>query len=381
MKKNIISLLLCIFLIGTNLGFAQNEIDEQAISSAVLADYETGDIMYSHNLDNRIEVASITKIMNYLVAMDEVSEGNANLDDTVVISRKAAERGGSSFKLKVGQTYKLGELIESSMIASANDSCIAIAEHISGDEKTFIEKMNNKAKELKLEKSNFVSVNGFPEEGAHNTMSSRDILKLTIHTINKYPHILDITSKQILIDEERGFEFINTNPLLGIVKGIKGLKTGYADAAGYCLVSIKNDEDSKLIGIVMGAGNQTIRKKESIKLLEGDIAKKYKNKKILSSDVVIDSVVIPGSANGKVKLFVEDDMYGMINGEENISKATNIYSYLEFPVKPGQPVGEVVVKYNDNVKKINLIAKEEVLKDTFLNTLSLTMRSFIAHAF
>lgn len=381
MKKNILSLLLIVVIIGTGSGFAQGEIDNKAISAAVLADYETGDIMYSHNLDKRIEIASITKIMTYLVTMDEVSKGNSSLEDMVIISEKSARRGGSSFILKAGESHKLGKLIESTMIASANDACIAIAEHVSGDEKTFIELMNAKAKELKLEKSHFVSVNGFPEEGEHNTMSSRDILTLTRYTINKYPQILDITSKQILLDEDRGIQFTNTNPLLGTIDGIMGLKTGYADEAGYCLVSIKKSQDSNMIAIVMGAGNKSIRKEESLKLLQGNISTKYKKEKILDSNIAIDSIVIPGSANGKIKIFAEDDIYGMIDSIENISKTTNIYDYLEFPIKPGQPVGEIVLKYDDNIKRINLVAKEEILKEGFINTSIFVMRSFLAHVF
>lgn len=382
MKKGVLSLLLCILLTASNISYAQVDINKQDIHSAVLADYETGDIMYAYNLDKRIEVASITKIMTYLVVMDEMAEGRASINDIVVVSQKAAERGGSSFVLKAGQEHKLGKLIDSIMICSANDACIAIAEHVSGSEKSFIDLMNKKSEELELEKSHFVSVNGYPEEGAHNTMSSRDILKLTRYTIDRYPQILDITSQRIYWDRDRDFQFINTNPLLESAEGVVGLKTGYADAAGYCLVSVKNTKaGDKLIGILMGAGSESIRKTESLKLLEGDIASKYKKEKILEVDKAIHILKVPGSANGKIKVFAEEDVYGMVSGDEEISNTVNIYNHLEFPVRRGQAIGEVVVKYDDNTKKINLIAKEELLKDGIINKAKLSFKGFLENVF
>lgn len=381
MKKNIISLILCVFLILPNLAYAVDDFDDGELGASLLADYETGDILYSKNLTKRIEVASITKIMTYLVAMDEISKGNVNLKDKVTISEKAAKRGGSSFKLKTGEVHTLEMLLQSSMVASANDSCIAIAEHIAGSEKAFIKMMNNKAKELKLDKSFFVSVNGFPEEGTHNTMSVEDILKLTSHTIKEYPEILKTTSKKTLVDKERGFEFTNTNPLLGQVSGISGFKTGYADLAGYCLVSTKESKNSRLISIVMGAGSKGIRAAKSKELLEGNIISKFKREKILDKDIEVDTVIIPDSANGKVEVYPEDDMYGMTQDGQDISKDINVYNYLEFPIKKGDPVGEVTLEYGGNIKKINLVAQEDIKEDGFINVVLLTFRSFFTKFF
>lgn len=380
MKKNIIAILLSIFLILPNLAYANQEFDTSQISAALLADYETGDIIYSKNLKQRIEVASITKIMTYLVTMDEVKKGKVSLEDKVTISEKAAKRGGSSFKLKPEEVHTLGMLLESSMIASANDACIAIAEHVSGNEKEFTKLMNEKARELNLDRSYFVSVNGFPEEGTHNTMSIEDILKLTVHTINKYPEILKITSKTSLIDNERGFEFINTNPLLGQVEGVNGFKTGYADEAGYCLVTTRITKDSNLISIVMGAGNKRIRTERSRELIDGEMTKDYKKEKVLDKNKSIDQVFVPGSANGQVDVYPREDMYGMFKKGEKIDKTTNIYNYLNFPVKKGETIGEVTVEYNGNTKTMELIANEDLKQKSFINTLALAIRNFLAFA-
>ena len=379
MKKNVISLLLCLFLIIPGLGYADENVSD--VNASLLADYETGDIIYSQNLKEQIEVASITKVMTYLVAMDEVSKGNVKLGDQVTISEKAAQRGGSSFKLKPGEVYSLDRLIESSMIASANDSCIAIAEHTAGSEQEFIKLMNKKAQELKLDKTNYVSVNGFPEEGVHNTMSIEDIFKLTTHTIDKHPEILKTTSKPLLIDESRGIEFINTNPLLGIVEGLSGFKTGFADDAGYCLISTKATKESQLISIVMGAENEEIRKNKSLELLEGSMSKDFKKIKVLDKSVATDSIEISNSANGKIDVYPRDDVYGMVANKEDLSKIIKINKNLDFPVKKGQTIGEVTVKYNDNIKKSKLVAEEDIKEKTFINTSFFVIKNFLEHVF
>lgn len=379
MKKNVILLLLCLFLILPGLGYADENASD--VSASLLADYETGDIIYSQNLKEQIEIASITKVMTYLVAMDEVSKGNVKLDDKVIISEKAAQRGGSSFKLKPDQVYSLDRLIESSMIVSANDSCIAIAEHTAGSEQAFTELMNKKAQELELNKTNYVSVNGFPEEGVHNTMSIEDIFKLTAHTIDKYPEILKTTSKPLLIDEERGIEFINTNPLLGIVEGLSGFKTGFADDAGYCLISTKETKESQLISIVMGAENEEIRKNKSLELLEGSMAKNFKKIKILDKNIATDSIEISNSANGEIDVFPIDDVYGMVADKEDLSKTIRINKNLNFPVKKGKTIGEVTVKYNDNIKKSKLVAEEDIKENTFINTSFFAIKDFLEHVF
>ena len=379
MKRNIISFLLCLLLILPSLGYADEEIN--LIDASLLADYETGDVIYSNNSKEKIEVASITKVMTYLVAMDQISKGNAKLEDKVTISEKAAKRGGSSFKLKPDQIYSLDRLLESSLIASANDSCIAIAEHISGNEQAFVELMNKKAKELGLEKTNYVSVNGFPEEGVHNTMSVEDIYKLTTHTIDKYPEILKTTSKPLLIDEERGIEFINTNPLLGIVEGLSGFKTGFADDAGYCLISTKETKESQLISIVMGAENQEVRKNKSLELLEGAMSKEFKKIKVIDKNIASDSIEITNSANGKVNIYPMYDQYGMVSDKEEVSKTISIDDNLKFPIIKGESIGEITVEYNGNTKKSRLVAREEIKENTFINESYFKIKNFLEHAF
>ena len=383
--KRRIALLLSFLLLLPNISYTAQSFDNRDVGAAVLADYETGDILYSYNTDISLEVASLTKIMTYLVTMDQISKGNANLKDKITISENAAQRGGSSFKLKTGEEYTLEQLLESIMIVSANDSCIAIAEHISGSEKSFIKLMNQKAQEIGLEKTYFTSVNGYPDGYIHNTMNTSDILKLTRYTIQQYPQILDITKKDEIIDD-RGYEFKNTNPLMGVIEGTNGLKTGYTDIAKYCLVSTvdikrKSNQNQMLIGIIMGAPSENLRKTKSIELINIGMDASYKKEKILDKNISVGEGNIIDSMEENVQLYPIEDMYGIVKDGQAISKKINMFDHISAPIKKGDVVGEIIVEYGDNIKKMDLVVNENVKKSNFINMFFKSVKGFISFVF
>lgn len=385
MNRRLVSFFSAMFILS-NIAYAEPNFDKKDITAALLADYETGDILYSYNIDNRIEIASITKIMTYLVAMDEVTKGNAKLTDKVTISEYAASRGGSTFKLKPGEVHTLGSLIESAMIVSANDSCIAIAEHISGSEKAFIKLMNQKAAEIGLEKSYYTSVNGYPEDGPHNQMSTKDILKLSKYTIEHYPQIIDTTKKDKLVDEVKGYEFANTNPLMGLVDGVYGLKTGYTDIAGYCLVSgVKMkpgiSASDNVISIVMGAGNTKIRSDRSLNLIEIAKSKDYKKEKILDKNVSIDTISVGSIFKSRREVYPIQDVYGILKEGQNIDKQVVIYDYLQSPIKKGDVVGQITLKYGENEKTIDLTINKDIRKLSFIGSVIGSIKGFVSTIF
>ncbi|AFS77117.1 serine-type D-alanyl-D-alanine carboxypeptidase DacF [Gottschalkia acidurici 9a] len=383
--KRRIALLLSFLLLLPNISYTAQSFDNRDVGAAVLADYETGDILYSYNTDISLEVASLTKIMTYLVTMDQISKGNANLKDKITISENAAQRGGSSFKLKPGEEYTLDQLLESIMIVSANDSCIAIAEHISGSEKSFTKLMNQKAQEIGLEKTYFASVNGYPDGDIHNTMNTSDILKLTRYTIQQYPQILDITKKDEIIDD-RGYEFKNTNPLMGVIEGTNGLKTGYTDIAKYCLVSTvdinrENNQDQMLIGIIMGAPSENIRTAKSIELINMGMDNSYKKEKILDKNISVGEGNIIDGIKENVQLYPVEDMYGIVKEGQAISKKINMFDHISAPVKKGDVVGEIIIEYGDNIKKMDLVVNENIKKSNFINMFFKSVKGFISFIF
>lgn len=363
-------ILLIIILISVDYGYADDSI-ESGLSTVLLGEYESGEILYDYNIDHPVFVASITKLMTYLVCMDEIFQGKVSLDDTVVIGDNPPKEYGSIFNLKVGEKVKLKTLIDSILVVSANDSCVAIAEHIAGSEEEFVKMMNKKARELGLHNTVYINSNGLPEREGQNIMSSRDIFTLSRHIISKYPQILDTTKLLQLTIKSREYNRKNTNPLLKEIPDIDGLKTGYTDKAGYCLVSTlkvptseTNEIPFRLIGIIMGASSEEVRKEKSIQLLSYGI-KNYKKTKVLSKDAAVHNVKIYNAENIDVNLFPEKDLTLLTKKGTDIRKEIIIDKSLRAPIKMGEKVGKIVIHNGNTKEEIALIVKRNINKASF----------------
>lgn len=267
---------LLIIVFKKTLAYGSININEN-INGALLGELESGEILYEYNVDEVFAIASVSKIMTYIVMMDKVYAGEVSLDDQVVVSEYAASIRGSGFDLEAGEVVKLETLAEGLMIVSGNDSATAIAEHVAGSEGKFIEMMNERAKGLGLETASFINPHGLPKDDGsgenfvHNSMSVSDLYKLSRYVIKKYPEILEITKKPILDLPDRNFNKNATNPMLSVFEEADGLKTGYTKRAGSCLVStmpIKRDgEEIRLIGIILGGETKLERDSKTEELL------------------------------------------------------------------------------------------------------------------
>lgn len=258
-----------IIFIPTNLGYAINIKSE----SAVLIESETGKILYEKNGDMQRAMASTSKLMTYLLVMDEIVQGKIKLDDNVIVGRNAVNAGGSNYKLKVNDVVTVRELLSSMMVISANDSAVALAEYIDGSVWSFSIRMNNKAKALGLKSAYFVNPNGMPLENKdQNKMSAKDLAILSKHIIDKYgDEIIQITSQKQFNGTYKPFTKKNTNALLESTTFIDGLKTGYTDLAGHCLVSttkLLDKDGNRLISVVLGGKSGNERFDDSQRLLE-----------------------------------------------------------------------------------------------------------------
>lgn len=362
---------LCIFIslviIFSNIVYAE-DILEDGLRAVLLGECESGEILYSYNIDNPIEIASITKLMTYLIVMDAVESGKVTLDDVVIVSRNACKEYGSIFNLKPGEKIKLSTLIDSILIVSGNDSCVAIAEYIAGSEEKFVDMMNDKAKEIGLESAVFLNSNGLPEKNGQNKMSVRDIFKLSRYVINRYPEILDITKKKELIIENRNFKKENTNPIVGI-SNVDGLKTGYTDLAGYCLVSTwtvpksrYNDRPFRLIGITMGAKSEEERKNKSLQLVDYGMDN-YINKKVVSKNEIIKTVKVKDAVKQDVDIVCSEDLYMFIRKGSDIKRKIVVNKNLNPPMKKGEVIGKIEF-YVDGQKReeANLVLSRDVYK-------------------
>lgn len=257
------------------------------LHGTILGNVETGEVIYSNKADNKVAIASTTKIMTYLLIREAIEEEKVSLEDDVIISENVEKTSLSEdgvIPMKAGEKIKLRDLIDSLLVVSSNESATALAECLSGSEAEFVKLMNSRAKELNLDSAEFYNPHGLPlftsdlfAAKLQNRMNAKDLFELCRYTINKYPDVLDITSKKDINIKSLNFSDENTNRLLFNLEDVDGLKTGTTNRAGCCLVTtmpIKNGEKSqRVIAIVLGAESSAERAEKPGVLLQ--YAKQY----------------------------------------------------------------------------------------------------------
>ena len=370
MKKinKVISLCLLIIMLTNTAAFGEIDIN-QNISAALLGDLETGEILYEYNINEQLAMASISKLMTYLVMMDAVSDGTVSLDDDVVISGHAAATEGSEFGLLSGETVKLNMLVKGMLVVSGNDCATAIAEYIGKTEDNFISMMNEKASELGLLSASFINPHGFPvsdEETGQNHMSASDIYKLSRHILTKYPELLEVTKLKELVIPERNFSKAATNPILDIVEGTDGLKTGYTDKAGICLVSTMpvtgQGQDFRIIGIIMGAQTYDDRLNKTKELLEYG-KNNFTYNRLADKTQIIDQVYINNSKDGKVDVYPVSDYNKLIKNDDIISVKISYNDTVRAPLKLGDKIGTISILLNDEeIDQVDAIVNRDIEK-------------------
>lgn len=368
MKKVSIILLAIILFISSSV-YGETALEE-SLKSYLLADLETGEIFEQYNIDEIVPIASISKIMSYLVIMDSVAEGKISLSDSIVIDKDTTKITGASFDLKESEIFTVNELLEAALVVSGNDATYALAKYVAGSEKGFTSWMNLKSKEIGLESASFYNSTGLPVKGQEeqNQMSTRDILKLSRHIINKYPQILDITNIRYLSSKSRGFFQRNTNPLLAIIDGVDGLKTGSTLKAGYCYVSTLNikgqegeTQDLRLIAIVMGAKEVSNRNLKAKELVEYGI-NNYSNKIFLDKDMPLETLQFPKGIVTEAPIYPQIGFTKMVHKNDNIQVITSIEK-KELPIAKNSTVGKaIVVEDGVTIFETDMIIKEDIRK-------------------
>ena len=369
MRKKISILLTIIIILTGPMAFGQIGIEDE-LRTYILADYETGEILEEYNIDEVIEIASISKLMTYLVVMDEITKGRASLNDAIMVDKDIARIGGSSLKLEVGEIFTVEELLDAAMVVSANDATYALAKYIGGTEESFATMMNEKALELGLTNAKFYNSSGLPLAGGlQNTMTTRELFQLTQYIINRYPGILETSQKFAIEVSTRDYFQRNTNPLLMEIKEVDGLKTGFTNKAGYCYVSTFNmigeenkSKDLRLISIVMGAKGFKERKELSRTLIQHGM-ENYSNKIILNKSRPLETIEIPKANTMEVETFPRDDFSKLVKNDEEIDVKVDLYEEMILPIKEGEKIGIVKVERNAiEIFQTDIILKEDIKK-------------------
>lgn len=380
-KKNVkkLLLLLVIAILMTSInGFATIDISSD-IRAAVVGDAATGEVFYQVNGDETVEIASVTKIMTYLLAREAIAEGRASFDDVVIVSRNSATTEGSALGLTEGSEYVLETLMNAIMIASGNDAAVAIAEHIAGTEEAFIQAMHDKAIQLGITSARFINPSGMPlddDETDQNFMSANDLFKLSAYLLNKYPDVTDITIQKEFSMPERNFKRFATNPLLNEMEGVDGLKTGYTDKAGLCLVSTipytdleDSNKDRRVIAVLMGAQSHDDRIVKSKELLEYGYYS-YFIEKVVKAEEMVDEILISNALELNVPVIAGEDYYKLLKNGTTLRTVIEYQQKIRAPLEKGTVIGKINVYLNNEIiKEIPVQVSEDIKKAGFFTVI------------
>ena len=362
MKKTIAFLLAALVLPAALPAAAATAADSGlslSCASAVLMEKETGAFLFEENAHEKLEPASVTKIMTLLLVMEAVDSGQISMDDPVTVSAYAAGMGGSQVYLEEGEQMPVSEMIKCVTVVSGNDSAVALAEHVAGSEGAFVARMNQRAQELGMADTNFLNCTGLPARG-HLT-SAHDIALMSRELVLNHPAIREYTT--IWMDSIRNGEFglTNTNRLVRFYEGATGLKTGYTSSAHYCMSATAERNGMELIAVVMKSPTSNQRFEDAKVLLDYGFAN-YAMVPVYP-DVPLAPVDVLLGVEAQVQPRLERECRLLVRkGEEGrLSTRLSLAQDVEAPVERGQVLGQLEVYVGDELREtVPILATQQV---------------------
>ncbi len=349
---------------------AGDKLPNMTATSAIVIEAKTGHVIYERDANRRMFPASTTKMMTLITAL----ENNA-LDETVTVGKNAAGAEGSTLWLVEGEKIPLGEMLSGMMMISGNDAAIAIAEHVDGSVSKFAAHMTKRAKEIGAKDTNFTNANGLPDPNHYTTAYDLAIMAAYGYTLNNFEEIVSAKEKTFSWVHDDTHLLRNENQMLWLYKGGNGVKTGYTDAAGRCLISASNRNGVQLIAVVL---DSLYMWNDSIELLDYGFSK-VENKALIKSDEPIDTLpVISGRKHTmQVKTTNEVVMPIFSDDEKAYKLSYDVPSYLRAPIKKGDTVGKIrVLCDGKEVGETKLIATSDVEQKSFFKMLWNSIKSF-----
>jgi len=328
--------------------------------SAVLMDGLTGQILYEQNPHLKISPASFVKVLTLYLVFDALREGQLKMDDLVTVSEKAWRMQGSKMFIKVGDRVKVDDLLKGIAVASGNDACVAIAEHLSGSEDVFVTKMNEKAALLGLKESQFKNSHGMPADDQYTT--AMDMALLARRYIEDHPEALALHSTVEF--EYNGIRQGNRNTLLQKNIGVDGLKTGHVEESGYHLLATAKRDDQRMIAVLMGCEKVRKRAPETQKLLEYGF-KNFSTVEAVKKGASFGPVKVKrGKSDQVILAAAEDARVTVPKGKENsVTIHPQLPQSIVAPVQKGQVVAKVLIQNEGKViREVSLLSSSEVLK-------------------
>jgi D-alanyl-D-alanine carboxypeptidase (penicillin-binding protein 5/6) len=351
--------------------------------TAILIDYHSDEILYEIEPDAQIYPASMTKIMTSIVAFDLLKKNKISLDDEFTISENAwrlSQAGYSSMFIMINDQVSVEDLLKGIIIASGNDSCVALAEGIAGSEENFAQMMNEKAGEIGMTSTNFTNSSGINDPD--NISTVRDIALMSKHLIKNYPDFYEIFKEKTFTWDRTGGEPIkqgNRNPLLYKNVGVDGVKTGYLAVEKYSLASSMIKNDRRVIAVASGFDTKNLRSSQSLKLLNWGF-RNTNTFEISKKNITTFEIDTWLGKNNKIKATSKEDYYVTIN-KKDIRHLTVLLNYngpIKAPIKKGEKVAELVIKKKDeNLKVLPLFATEDLNKVNFFQSLITSLNYLI----
>ena len=353
----------------------ENDIIPDAVSG-ILIEAETGKILYEKDIDKKVSVASMTKMVAQIIILEQVEEGKLKWSDVVTVSKNAESMGGSQIYIEQGEKITVEDLMKGISVASGNDATVQMAEVISGSEEKFVKLMNEKVKELGLKNTNFKNCTGLDEDGHYS--SAYDMAMIARELVGNHPEMLRCSSMYedyLREDTDNKFWLVNTNKLVRFYEGADGLKTGHTDDAGYCLAATAKRNKLRLIGVVLGVSSGSVRNTQTMNLLDYGF-NNVRLEVLKEKDELVDRIKVDKANVGSIDIIMKEDLSVL----EDLGDSLHKYKYnikinnIVLPVKYGDVVGMIQVFENNKViSSSELTVKGNIKKisffDLFFNSL------------
>ncbi|MBR2679033.1 MAG: D-alanyl-D-alanine carboxypeptidase [Bacilli bacterium] len=378
MKK--ILLLICLLLCPMSV--LAEELIPNA-KSGILIEANSGKVIYEKNTNEKLSVASMTKMVAQIIILEEIEANHIKWTDIVTVSKNASDMGGSQIYLEEGEKISVEDLMKGVSIASGNDATVALAEYISGSEEKFVRRMNKKVKEIGLKNTHFTNCTGLDADNHYST--SYDMSMIARELVINHPDILKFSSiyeDYLRENTDKKFWLVNTNKLIASYEGTDGLKTGHTDNAGYCLAATTKRNNIRLIAIVLGEKDSKIRNKETIGLLDYGF-NNIKVKTLKQKNQLIEKRIVKKSNIGYVDIVLKNDL----NIVEDID-TNNKYKYdisiddIQVPILANTKVGRIkVLNGSKVVASEDLVTAFSLKKITLLDFYKQNLMNYLSGSF
>ncbi len=362
MKKIVLTLFLFMFIMIPSVLADEPKLADNA-KSAILIEASTGEILFEKNADEKLVPASMTKMMSMLLILENIENGVLKWDQKITVSEHASSMGGSQILLETGEKMTVKDLFKGVAIASGNDAVVALAEAIAGTEEEFVNMMNKRSDELKLQNTNFKTPHGL--DAANHYSSARD-MSIIARELVSHKEVLEFTKiyeDYLRKNTDRKIWLVNTNRLVRFYEGVDGLKTGYTKEAGYCLAATIEKDGMRIIAVVMGEPDSKMRSKEVSEMLDYAFAQ-YKVENLLKKKS-LGKYEVEGGNRTSVEVIPKMDATVLRKKSEkggNAKFEVKLDS-LTAPLKKGEVVGKLKIKENGKIiRTVDLLTKEAVKK-------------------